>query len=63
MYLWNKYILPFGIKSVVNMNPEDSWLSRNSEIIIKAFKGFFLSSYILFLFTMIYAIIVTILNE
>ena len=29
IYLWNKYVIPFGVKRVVTMNPESQWLNRN----------------------------------
>lgn len=53
IYLWNKYLVTRLIQNVVKKNPNNKWLSRNQETIIKIYQGFFWSSLLLLIISMI----------
>ncbi|RCU56360.1 hypothetical protein DU428_13285 [Oceanihabitans sediminis] len=53
IYFWNKYVVTRLIKKVVKSNSNNKWLSRNQDVIIKIYQGFFWSSLFLLIVTMI----------
>ncbi len=55
IYFWNKYVVTKLIQSVVKKNPNNKWLSRNQETIIKIYKGFFWSSLLLLIISMLFS--------
>ncbi len=55
IYFWNKYVVTKLIQSVVKKNPNNKWLSRNQETIIKIYQGFFWSSLLLLIISMLFS--------
>ncbi len=55
IYVWNKYVVTKLIQSVVKKNPNNKWLSRNQETIIKIYQGFFWSSLLLLIISMLFS--------
>lgn len=47
VYLWNRYIVPFAVKKVVLMNPSNNCLKRQQDLIVRGFKVFYWSLFIL----------------
>ena len=56
VYLWNKYIVPLVIGTVVEIN-NHQWLNRNKSIIIKVYQYFFWGGLMLFILSRIYFLI------
>lgn len=53
IFIWNKYVIPFMIRKVVELNSNNSWLKRNEEILIKGYQGFFWVGFGMIILTMI----------
>ncbi len=55
IYFWNKFVVTKLIQSVVKKKPNNKWLSRNQETIIKIYQGFFWSSLLLLIISMLFS--------
>jgi len=55
IYAWNTFVIPRIIKSVVKMNKNNQWLSRNQATIIKCYQVFFWSALILYVLSGLYS--------
>ncbi len=57
IYLWNTYIIPRFIRSVVRINRKNSsynWLLKNEHKIVKAYQSFFWGSLILYVLSRLF---------